>query len=1107
MSTAVVSVPCELVPVRVRLGYGRLLSPMELGVLEAIALVQKQRKARGESDRVPIEQLIDRLGVNRRIAVDLIADLWRKNYVALNLANAEASVTPDVAQRYADGKLHELPGAEISAQEKMLMIDKLSGRVLPVDGRHKPRNGHIRIPVENSEVSIDDVPVPQLVAAIEQALRNEAQGERRPGREKQVLAAHVVPRDLRAEHETRWVQLDVQIGADDMTSRLRFRVLNDSYPLAYRERAATRLADLVEQYPEADFARALRARADRVWEEAPSLEAAMGRLQNAVRKVDGIRAGKRRDYHLDLCDQARRLDSLYDARMKHQVRSRVVRDAAGHTECVRELIRAAKRQIVFVSPIVEYGQLHSLQGSLRKKLAEGVHLVLVWGSGRGPELDPRVGQLLAELTEDFPNRVVYSSSPSRTNACLVIADDRMALISGRAPLRAPRQADKVSDSGGDAVQELGVRIAAESDDACTPLGDLLQWTRKAIPDYGVGAMVQVRHGDFLEVREPVAPRPLNLPKTPPDTDTEPNAATAVAFWVDAWRKYADGFRQKVQASERPWAEVVYDEAHRHLLSDALRSAERRILISSRRVGFEMGGTRMESALRAPLTRGVDVTVTHGDDSAADGSTPAALRSLRAEFPGLLTTDHHETNARVLVSDDVVVTGSFDPLSGASVSSHKRRSEIGIKIVGAPVAERVLATLRADPASAPPPAPEPAPAPDTQVSTAISAQVLLNDLREVSAEDEPARSEVIRAHIDALGTATAWSLLDELERKEVDAGVLRVAAAHVLRQASDERATDDERARPADRWWRWLLLDRWESGAFIEAALLRGAIADPAMRPRQTLTTVAAARGREVFPNAIVDAVLENPTAAEQVALTAVGAAELLLTRLSTHADAAEQTLEVLLGDALAEPWRELAAIARDTWAATGRPLPIECIRADSDTEHDRADLAGAWDDLAVRLGRVERTSFRFASSIKAHARLFRDDGPFGVLRAIVDGRDIRALQRWLATQPVDDVRSLVHTIGADVQQQGELMHDYQRLPRYLERLEAVVKAARQIAAAVREPAADLGYELEEARAAARRLAAWRSKAIAALPSVPEPERRLVQWALAELEVVTRWGAA
>ncbi|MBT2234424.1 hypothetical protein [Nonomuraea sp. NEAU-A123] len=1071
----------------VRLGYGLRLSPVELGLLEGMALLRKRQMARDESDRIAVDDVVRWLGLSKRLTLDLIADLWRKNYVTLDPSTGEVRVTPDVARRYEEKTLHELPGAEVSAAEKELMVDKLGGRVLPVGGTLRPVNGHIAVPVENSKVSIDDVPVPQLVAAIEETLRREQQDEKRPGREQQVLAAHVPPRALRKKRETRWVPLEVQVGTDDMTSRLRIRVLDDRYPLTYRERAATQLATLVEKYPNTPFARSLRAQADSAYKEPPSLEDAMDRLEKAAAKTETIPAGKRREHHLDLCDQARRLDTLYDVRASMQVRCRVLSDVTSHTECVRDLIGAAKRQIVVVTPIVEYRQLHSLVDALRKRLAQGVRLVLVWGTRPGEELHPRVLELLADLSEEFPERVVWSTHPSRTNACLVIADDRIALISGCPPLRTVNPAEKGGQARGSGGRELGLRIVAASSGPCPPLEALLEWARKAIPDYLVSTMVQIRHGDFSDVRTPASARPLELPADPTDSD--------VAFWREAWIRYARSFRQKVSASASPWAEVVYDEAHRHLLSDALRSAERRILISSRRIGFEMGGTRLDDAVRAPLLRGVGVTVLHGEDHTAEASTPGVLWSLREQFPDELLTERRDTNARVLVFDEQVVVGSFDPLSGGSGAPHRRRSDIGIKIAGGEIAGEVMAALRVETAAVSPHPEEISPS--ELVATAVSAQVLFGALREVASDDEPARAAVIRVHIDDTGEAMAWSLLNDLESKNVDAGVLRVAAAHVLRRAPA--------AERAGRWWRWLMLERWHAEAFVEAAVLRDTIADPDMRPRRILTAVAAARGHAEFADSIAEAVLSDPTEAEKAVLATVGTAEVLLATLDEHAEAADQALE-LLADELGEPWREMTAIARNHWATVHRPLPLGHILAESDAEHQRADLAGAWRDLALRLQRVERTTFRFASSVKTHARLFRDDGPFGLLRPVIERRGIAALRSWLSTQPVDDVRALVHEIGAEVQQQGELMHDYQRLPPYLQRLEALVLAAREIAAAAREPAGG-GYELESARKLVRTMAAWWPSAPEALLAIPDPERRLAARALADLDVVNRWGGS
>ena len=908
MNTVVISVPCEVAPVWVRCGYGEQLSPMELAVLEVMAREQADAMSEERSGSAGIDELRELLGLGHRLMLNLVADLWRKGYVSLDIARGEVSVTPEVIRHYHTGTLDLLPSAEVAGTDKKIMIDKLSGHVLPLGGANRPAEAQLAVPVEGSDVSIDDATLPQLLDALGETLRREHEGQDGLGRQRKVLAAHVPPQELREDLGLRWVQVEVGVGLDPMTNRLRISVEDDSLPFRLREVAAARLTKLTSDYPDSRFAQALRGKADLGLESSLSLDAALDRFDSSIGKAASVRAGRRRDHHLELCDQARRLEDLLRGRVAAEALCSVAVGADAHAGLVTELIDAAKRQVVLVSPVIDYRRLHSLLGPLRSALDREVRVVFVWGRRHGDHLEEPVLNILRDLWDQAGDQVIFSKTPSRTNACMVIADDRAALVSGSPLLRRVRTAE--AGRTPHPLPELGVRLSAPAPGPCTSVEDLLDWARKAIPDYLTGRKVLTRHGDFGSAEESAPPSQPTLPREPPDTDDGPMTVSEILAWCQAWEKHASSFRQRVSARTLPWIRVLRDDEHRDVFSDALSSARDRIIVSSRRVGPEMTGLRFEGALRKRLADGVRATVVFDEDRSGDSGDPGFLRDVRAEFPGRLLVRQQRTNARALVADDELVVGSFDFLSAGSDPPYRRPSEVGITITGGTIADSaadalgVAAEIRRHDGPTDMPTPDP-------VLGGIRSQDLLGDLRTVETGAEPDRAHVIQRHFSATPDPALWQFLEDLEAAHTTADILRVAAAHALRRGGDQAS--------ARRWWHWLVLERWHAGAFVEAWILRAMIDDPATRPRERVAAAAATRGYPEFGEAITEAVLaEDLAEAERVALAVMCAGEMLFAEESDHADAADEALDVL-ADSLAEPWGEAAAIVRRYWTTAPAP--------------------------------------------------------------------------------------------------------------------------------------------------------------------------------------------
>jgi hypothetical protein len=1107
-----VYVPCDVAPVRVMTGYDRLLTPVEKTVLHLIGHLYQQetrqpRELGSDADVARaggVDELVQMLWLGRRPTLDLLADLWRCGYLVLDFARSRAVPTATVLQHLEEGTLGQLASGESSVEIWEVMIDKLSGHVVPARGPRRPRDPELAVPAETSDVVIDDASPADLLDAVHRVIEDERRRQGVPddltGRHRRPLTATLVSSAARGPVGRRWLPVDIRVGIHEVTDGLLVSVVDPGLPLQRQQEAAARILQIVEALPGSRFAQRLRKEADTLYREPAPLEQSLAELQQAAAASILATAGTRRQAHRDLMQRAWSIRMQIEARVASEVEVNVLLDAGRHRTVLKDMVESATRQVVLVSPLVNWAGVGPLVEPLKNALRRGVQVVLLWGRDRNDTIgDESARQALNEfehLGGGPGGQFLWSPGlTARTRASMAVADDRQALVTGLGIL------------GDTALSQpqLGVHLGASGPGRCLTIESLLEWARRAFPDHRMRGSIRVRRSHFAgqvtwEGDDDATVTFPERPEAPPDGDGGDTAAAAVQAWSTRWQDHAAALQSIVDGRPRPWVSLVEDGMHRQLLWRALEGATNRLAISSSEAGPQVVNTPLIQALARRLEAGATVALRYGRMLGQD-SAAGELRRLSDRFPGRMRLDEERTGIRALVADQEVVVGGFEFLAAEGYASGggRTRSELSVQLGSRQVADRIAAHLGL---GRPPARPARSSAPVVISSAgAALAQRLLNDLSGAR-PDGGGRAELVRQRL--VGVDGLPDLLARLEADGAPAWLIRIVAAHHVRG-------HDERER--ERWLRWLLSDRWAEGGFVEAALLRGAVADPDAHPRPPLAVVAAHRrtaacARQMEPALIMD----DLEPAEQAALVSVAAAELLLGPEEPEILAdARPFLDALepggvCSDA-GKPWTHLMDVVTGFWkAGQGRPLPLSGIREALDRSSSEDRLDGRWDALRRAIERAGQANLRsYVPARKMRRYLFHQQGIFGRLGQATEQRDLEAVREWLTHEGIADLGELVDDATRTASARGHLLALDVRQG-YLRQLNEVVQAARAVASAAGDVAGDrIGWATRADRDLGSELEASWPELERAAAAMAEPERHLAVRALADLGEVVRWG--
>ncbi|MES9541365.1 ATP-binding protein [Actinomadura sp. NPDC000600] len=1124
--------PCEVGQVRVRLGYSDTLSPLEETALRVIAAAALP-DGTGERPRpVDVPSLTKLLGLGHRVVVDLVHDLWRAGYLTVDFTSGAIALSGETQDRLDSGRLAEMAGLESEERRVELMMERLTGYVMPRRGARAPGDPRYAVRHTAARLTLADAGQTEIHAAVQNWLRNrnradaddelaasapgaprERGGPARRDRERRILSVRSSARDRRTGGGKRWYPINVRAELNTASDRLIITVVDPRFPADRRELASERLTRLAEEFPRESFVARLREAAEEKLVEPPGLEELIDRLAERAAGCGAVPAARRRDEHLGLADEARRVAAVIAAREAREVDVEPVHGGRDHLAVVGQLIDEAETQLVIVCPWVTRAALQQVTPQLRRAMDRGVQVVVVWGIAHQAALPEDAQNALDSLTRySRTTPMLRPQVSARTHAKLVICDDRAALVTSR---------NVLSATG--AQPETGLLLRTPGGGGGEAVRDLLGWVRTNVPG-PISRSIFHRADRFPGGGTPAAVTAAEdepVPEEPPEGEENP---AAVQAWQLAWVAKTEQLRIRPSGRPRPSARTVLDGEHRELLWLALNSARRRVVIASAQLSDEVVNARLIDAVRGLLDRGVAVTIGYDERGGAERGQTAldALTELATAHPGLFTLHSGTGHAKVLVWDDDVVVGSFNYLSyggfGSLGGRHLQRSELSVRVTGAALADQVAELCGEPPGVAAAPgtdgaAAAPALSADAPARVTTEARVgrdiaghsesavhaARRVLDRVAGEQRP--GEIVRAELER--SDDPWSVLPVLT--ELGEGPeIRSALAFCLTGHADGVAPEE-----AHRHRRRLVRSLWCAGAFVEAAVLsrlvsdagRGEAADAA-GPRAAITEAVGRRGLPGGPGALYTAAAaDDLTAAERRVLLAVAVGELLLSRDSMAADVAEY-----LASDDGGPWAELAGAADAYTARTVGASTAELMARAAGQLERTAELADGWSRLDLALLEAQPVPVNIDGAKKTHAALFNDTGPFGQIGDAVNRRDLTALARLAEEllpareRPEDLVGRVIDTTWREVAPRNELLTGKTYRGKYVKRLAEVVSAARALlTAAGRAERPDGDEPHPELVAAAAALAETYRRLRPGLAEAPPDDEAALRAVLADLD--------
>ncbi|WP_327744463.1 hypothetical protein OHO28_27515 [Streptomyces europaeiscabiei] len=1100
-SRAIIYVPCDTFLVHVSAGLGDVLSPIEMTALRLIDALERDRD--GRPGITSVEQLVELLGLGHRVTLELLHDVWRKGYVRLDFTSGGVLVSEEVRTRIVEKTLHELPGAETLDYDCEVMIDRLTGLVQPRRGNLAPRSGRLAVEPALDDTTPAQVPRAELIPALERDLHRRfterdadgpdagagafhaRQGNGRPPR----VLSYRTPTDGAQITERRWIALDVLVHEDSDTGRLQVVVADRAYPVSRHQLAGERLTQLAADNATTPFVRALRSVAGQDLIDPPPLERLLVRLHERADRAFSVPAATRSARHLELGDEARTVCAALDNRTASEVRAATVAEEE-HEARIAELIGQSRTQLVIAAPKITVTGWRRWEPALRRALDARVTVALLWGEQPTAKLPGPVHNALVSLVRRYgPGRLLYPQVAPCPETNVVIQDDQAALISDRDIMGYPTR------------HTLGLLMTAP-DEGCHSVvfGRLLSWAAGIVPTARMSRLLRTT-GDAFGTGQSTLPEALGFPEAPPEEADAPERA--VRAWSDGWVAYARALAETAASRELPAARVVDTDAHVDLLWRALRSARRRLVISSDRPASV--DDRFMTLLAGRLQEGVWVTL---GLAVPPGQEPAELVRLAAEYPGRLRLV--PARGRVLVHDDEVLVGGKDLLGegGRGARRGRARPAPGIVLTGARAAAELAAAV-GEPSEVATLVRRKETAPD-ESGGAVPRVVYARQRIVTNWRPDVEGAALLRTEFGR--SEDPWAVLEDLDRTAEPDLVTAAAACCLLHHTAVAPSATSAH-------WRLRLVRLcWGRGDYTRAALLRRSVADPAARPRLPLAVVAAARGGRRLGTHLLEVVVGTESDSdEQAALLLVAVEEVLRT-----GDDLARDVVVDLAAGLGAPWEELGSVVRRCHQELyGLPAGPEIRRALSDERHQEARDA-QWQALEQALLVADRPPVIIKPAIRTHHVLFRDDRLFGRIRAMVFDRDTDGLGALLAKETGagtrhGDGRTVAANLVDDVWQGVSHVRDQPLTgaPRenYLSKLGEVLDRAWGVAAADTGP--EFGDQrargphdpLDVVRELGRAMADLRGRIQAAVAELAEPERGLCHTVLDGLADLYRLGAA
>lgn len=1090
---------CRVVEVLAQLGPDEALSPLERLFLRAVGAGQTH-----------FSELKALFHIGNRPTLDLVFDLWHRGHLALDLREGRVHLTERAAAAVKDHQEGKLAPGEVNDIPIPILLEELTGAVLPVAGTVLRAPAELTIPNRTVTRSLKEATPEKLLRTLRREIREgryAATDERRRllERPRRVLGARLTFDQLQRTEEHRFLPLTLRVEEDeDNEGMLHVSVLEpERLPDDVRRSLEEEIAQLAAELPEAIFFKQLRSSIGRGRSTRRPPDVVLDQLHDRVMALQHIAPPMAPDRHAELLRLAQEADEVLDTECRAAVNLRVITGQQEHRDALAEMIGAANKQIVIAGPWMSEEGLKPIAELLRNAMQErGCQVFLLWGMAANEVADRGAENLLVNLSSGYPHLFFRSSRSSVSHAKIAVCDARDALVSSSNFMRP--SAEK--------TLEVGLRLQAVSPEApCQPILMLLEWARKALPDERLARRVCSTHEEFIRQLPTERPVPLVRPATPTkwteamDPELE---VPALRSWEESWRGYLQGLRLR-RAQWPLQAAVVTNEQHRTQLWDALRTPFlSRLVLASDQLGPEVVNEAFLATLTKRLEEGTQVAliwrrlVKHATTGPGAASV-TTLRDLAARYSNQLhLLENSESHAKVLVADDKLIVGSFNFLSfdgyyGDDATARRKplRKELGLSVRHAGLCQAVLEQIAGwlpDRFPAVLRAPLPlrhTPEPLSSVRAPVSQ--LVAELALVPPSERAAR---LRAEFTK--RADRWELLDSLQCVGLPDDQLAIAAAVAL--AGETASTAPERLP----WLTWLNRRAWEGGRWTEALVLREALDQdevPSL-PRRPLVLMAATSGTELAATCLYDAGFRTDLrTAERTTIAAMA----LLERTRPFNPSSADTVLQRHRETLPDAWEKLARQLDTFWADTFSPLPWSEILRGVEAVEARQAQERRWLDLAQTVRRVSSYSYKFASGNETQRYLF-ETGAFRGLQAAADQRDTGMLGTILANPALLDLGAALDFATRQVMP-AEWVFEEPLRGRVLARFAAMLTEARGVLDHGL-PSGTRGEERQLLRA--RQLTPRLRELWPALTDATErlgaPENVLLSRVQRELEPISRW---
>lgn len=983
-------VPCRIIEVTVSIAPTEHLSRLETLVLRA--LYEGVSKFR---------DLVEMFGLGQRPTLDLVADMWHRGYLALDMEKSELWLTDHVREAIADNNMQRLSSGEVQERKTRVAQELLSGHILRTPRRPTQVQRVRIVPVEYTSRPLGPEHRQGVIGVLDEVLMSTLA----VGRGARVLAVNFgllslieqMPTPL---NERALMELRVECARHSSSNQLTFQILHPAaLPVRVRQSMERELGKLTAQLPAHPFVKAMREHAEmpsigerlepsvaakRLSEQCAKLAEALDPSLTGSQFYDAVRATQE-----DLELAALPAREVAEELLLSQSRVAVLADEAHYTQGIDEAISTAEKQIILCFPTLKYRALQKLLPRLKDRLSRGVPVFILWGREAESILDTDVNNRLAALQLEYPQLRVSMCS-ARVGSTLLIMDDQLALLASSDPLLQLHGRALV----------LGVDLRPGSTQEGGVIAELISFCRNAFPDHRVSNLIEATWAP--QNSDPSsAPALLEIPQLLPADDAawqSGRASVTLCLWREQWRLYAQQIERSV-ALHSSTATLVTDSQIREVFWSFIGRKQRQLILISERLTSEVVNAKLTQALQERLAEGTRVAVLFSEVN--DEGVQKRLQEMADRWPEQMVLHHarpHSLRSECVVSDERVLLSSLQLLSvgGDYVGSRRWRLPMhaGLLLKGTEIVSAILRSLRdaepelataflaeSEPETKKTAAAAPLTAPLRPPVAPPPALALVSRLT-VAAGDKVRQTEVLREWFSGMSPPLVWASLAQLQRAGLPEIWLAVGCALGMAPGNLKTAQGREwQARLAAHSWHelnspqqtWLLLQDWPSQA--TAATL-------AQLPRLPIVALAAVQDRpEMFTKR--QAALPASLASEDV----LGAAALSIAAvLRCGSEGAAHWLEGWQ-DQLVPTISELATAALRYYRRTGRPYPaasvikeLRLLQIQRQREEARKELVGALTE-----GRQIKTAFTLMRT--TWERLYESAGPLGQLERIISAGD------------------------------------------------------------------------------------------------------------------------